>query len=289
MKIVLVDPSPYRSFSVMKPYEHLGLGYLGAVLRDEGYDVQLFSSVLEQKNERRTVNALLLLDADVIGFSVKEIFARETINIVKGLRKAGSTAKIVFGGHYPTFNHEILLNTFPEIDFIVRGEGEYILLNLIRALERNGSFDEIAGLTFRQAEQVIVNDAVQYCLDVDTLLFPLRDYAPMTIGDSGEIAIAASRGCYANCSFCSIQTFYRGLKGKHYRRRSNDNILSEIEQLMQQFDCNSFNFVDDQFIPPGTIGQKAIESLSDEIIRRGLKIEFQCMTRVNDIREESLR
>lgn len=287
MKVLLVDPSPLELISPIEPYEHLGLGYLGAVLRNAGHEVIFLSSILDKLNFKKTVNAIVKADADLIGFSVKEIFARRTIDIIQKLRKVGVKSKIVLGGHYPTFSDIALLQEFPEIDYIVRGEGEYTLLELVEALQGNADLKAINGLSFRLGTEIIRNEPRVLVDNLDSLPFPLRDQSARLFRKSGEISIAASRGCYANCSFCSIQSFYHQTQGKRYRRRSAENIVAEIEELQKRFNCHQFKFIDDQFIGPGRKGQAEIRRFAEILIDRGLDISFHIMTRVNDV-DESL-
>jgi radical SAM superfamily enzyme YgiQ (UPF0313 family) len=285
MRIALVDPSPLQLISPIEPYEHLGLGYLGAVLRNAGHEVVMISSILDHLNLKQTVRAIVKTQADLIGFSVKEIFARRTIQIIQKLRKSGINSKIVLGGHYPTFCDTSLLQEFPEIDFIVRGEGEFTLVELVAALQGTRELKEINGLSFRFGAEIIRNEPRTLIANLDSLPFPIRDHTARLFKKSGEISLTASRGCYANCSFCSIQSFYHQTQGKRYRRRSAENILAEIESLQAQFNCNQFKFIDDQFIGPGPKGQAEIHRFARMIIDRGLNINFHIMTRVNDVDE----
>lgn len=289
MRIVLVDPSPLQLISPIEPYEHLGLGYLGAVLREAGHEVVLVSSILDTLNLHQTVRAIMNARPDVIGFSVKEIFARRTMTIIQKLRKAGIRSKIVLGGHYPTFCDTPLLQEFPEIDFIIRGEGELTLLELIEAFQGTRELSQITGLSFRLGTEIIRNEPRALIANLDTLPFPIRDQAAPLFKKSGEISLTASRGCYANCSFCSIQSFYHQTHGARYRRRSAENIVAEIEYLQQRFNCHQFKFIDDQFIGPGAKGQAEIRRFAGLLIERNLNIRFTMMTRVNDVDEDLFR
>ena len=289
MRIALIDPSPLQLISPVEPYEHLGLGYLGAVLRKAGHKVLMVSSILDKLNFNETINAITKTNADLIGFSVKEIFARRTIQIIQKLRKKGVRARIVLGGHYPTFCDTTLLQEFPEIDFIVRGEGEFTLLELVESMQGNRELKEINGLSFRLGTEIIRNAPRELVADLDTLPFPIRDQTARLFQQSGEITLTASRGCYANCSFCSIQSFYHQTHGRRYRRRSPENIVAEIEHLQAQFNCHHFKFIDDQFIGPGPKGREEIRQLAELMIDRNLNIYFHIMTRVNDVDEGLFR
>ena len=281
MRVVLVDPAPRRG--IREAYESLGIAHIASFLRAGGHEVTLISSALRCLSVRATLRAIRKADAEVIGFSVLEVHAKRALAMVDALRDAGSKAHITLGGHFPTFNHKKLLRRYEGIDSIVRGEGERTFLELVERLSHNESLDGIEGLSFREVVKIQVNPPRALIEDLDTLPFPARDFAPLVLRQHSPLSISASRGCYANCSFCSIRAFYDQSPGPKWRTRSPERVVDEMEALVQRFGRSPIGFVDDQFVGPGKKGKEWAVQLGEEILRRKLGVPFTCSCRVNDI------
>lgn len=286
MRITLVDPAPPSR--ILEPYEHLGLAYLSSSIQKKGHEVKIISSVLDHLSISKTINRILLSKPQIIGFSLKETFASRAFKIIEGLRQRGCKAHITQGGHYPTFNQQEILRDFKSVNSIVRGEGEDTFLELVESIESGSDFQAIKGLSYRQNGRYVVNPARPKIPDLDSLPFPAREQTSKILQRGGFIDLVCSRGCYANCSFCSIQSFYRLSAGPNYRQRSVANIVDEIESLIEKFGNRDFKFVDDQFIGPGHKGQRLAREFADELKRRHLKISFQFSCRVSEIDKELL-
>ena len=284
MRVLLVDPAP-RS-GIVEPYEHLGLGYLCAAVREKGHETKIVSMPIHNLSVRRAVKRIREYDPDLLGFSVKEVNARRTLLMIKILRHVGLCSHITLGGHFPTFNHRRILQDFPEVDSIVRGDGEDTLIQLMEALANRNPLSAVRGLTFREWHRIKVNPPRPLIEDLDRLPFPSRNFTEEVIQRGGAIAISASRGCYANCSFCSIRSFYGTSPGRKWRARSPKNVGDEMESLASRFPNAQFNFVDDQFVGPGEKGRKYALDIASEILRKDMSIRFILSSRADAIEED---
>jgi len=281
MRVVLVDPAPRRG--IKEAYESLGIAYIASSLRAEGHEVTLISSALRCLSVRATVRAIRKADPQVIGISILEVHAKRALALVDALRDAGIKAHIALGGHFPTFNHTRILRRLEGVDSITRGEGERTFSELVECLNRNQNLDGIEGLSFRDFAKIRVNPPRALIEDLDVLPFPARDFAPLVLRQRSALSMSASRGCYANCSFCSIRAFYDLAPGPKWRTRSPERVVDEIEVLVQQFGHAPITFVDDQFVGPGKRGKAWAYQLGEEILRRKIGAPFTCSCRVNDI------
>ncbi len=308
MRVVLVDPAPRRG--IREAYESLGIAYIAASLRAGGHEVTLISSALRCLSVRAMVRAIRKADPQVIGISVLEVHAKRALTLVNALRDAGSKAHISLGGHFPTFNHKKLLRRYEGVDSIVRGEGERTFLELVERLRDHQNLDGVEGLSFREVDaplveapfiglprpvaavhekgfrrfvEIQVNPPRALIEDLDALPFPARDFAPLVLRQHSALSISASRGCYANCSFCSIRTFYDQSPGPKWRTRSPQRVVDEMEELVQRFRPSLIQFIDDQFVGPGVKGKEWALQLGEEMLRRKLGVPFTCSCRVNDI------
>ena len=284
MHILLVDPAP-RS-GITEPYEHLGLSSLCAVLRTKGYEVDILSGPLMNSTAHRMVKEIIRYDPDILGFSVKEVHARRTLRMVKALRQKGLKSHITLGGHFPTFNHIQILQDYPEVNSVIRGEGEDTMAELVETLTDGGSLSSVCGLTWREGDCICDNPPRPLIEDLDRLPFLSRDITQQVIHQGGAIGMIASRGCYANCSFCSIRSFYGTSPGQKWRTRLPVHIVDEIEKLASTFPGTPFKFIDDQFIGPGERGRAYAIDIASEIQKRGVAIEFLISCRVDAIEKD---
>lgn len=289
LDVLLVNPpSDFRPVTGEEgSREHLGLGYLAATLRQAGFTVEILDAYFGGYSVRQTAREILKRQFRVLGISVFQAAARKTFKLLKYLRRGGLKAHITLGGHFPTLKDREIMDYAPEVDSIVRGEGEHTLLELVRALSDGGALSGILGLTYRQGSEIVRNDSRPLIRDLDSLPFPARD--TLNVQKWGPRAmVAASRGCYAACSFCSIRSFYKSSAGPTWRGRSPENVVDEVEWLHKTYGVTSISFADDDFFGPGRAGKERARRIGEEILQRGLMIEFHISLRANDVEEELL-
>jgi radical SAM superfamily enzyme YgiQ (UPF0313 family) len=280
MLIVLIDPA--TRFAALLPYENLGLAYLAATLRQHGHEVRILSTAHEHLSLRRTVRAVLQMQPALVGITVLGANAKRAMNLVHRLRESGYQGHITLGGYFPTFHAQELMRGFPAVDSIVRNEGEITLRELVEHLP-DGDLSGVLGITYRDGAAVKENPQRPFTKTLDELPFPARDFTSQVLRTGSFIHVSTSRGCYANCSFCSIAKFFRMGNGKVWRRRSAESLADEVELLAKQFNFNRFKFIDDQFILTNKEGHEFADDFGAELGRRNLQINFQIACRANNI------
>jgi radical SAM superfamily enzyme YgiQ (UPF0313 family) len=130
---------------------------------------------------------------------------------------------------------------------VVRGEGEATVVELAQCIQHNKSISNVKGITYRKTDgKIVVNEDRSLVEDLDTIPLPHRDTMPILLDKNRRTSMLASRGCYARCSFCSIQTFFNY---RPRRVRSVENVVNEFSILYQQ-GVRKFKFVDDLFMDP---------------------------------------
>ncbi len=248
---------------------NLGLGYLAAVLRQSGYDVQVVD--IEQPPEEiariaREINPVL------IGFSlIFQFFIERYAALLYLLRTSGLDCHFTMGGHFPSLSYEQTLELVPELDSVVRFEGEATLLELVDALAAGNDWREIHGLAYRdEAGKVIVTRPRALLEDLDQLPYPDREYEPETVLGRSILPILASRGCARTCSFCSIHTFYRAAPGRIVRTRKPAEVVREMSLLHEELGTRIFLFQDDDFPLFGAVWRRWANEFVDELERSGL-------------------
>lgn len=172
---------------------NLGLGYLASVLREQGYRVEIVDF---ESDAQRILETAQSLQPKVIGFSlIFQFYIERFRSLIKLLRDGGITCHFTIGGHFPSLSHEHTLEFLPEIDSVVRFEGELTLLELVDRIGAGQDWQSIDGIAFRQDGRVVTNPLRALVEDLDTLPYPDRDFKPSIALGHTVMPILASRGC----------------------------------------------------------------------------------------------
>lgn len=247
---------------------NLGMGYLAAVLERHGYA----ATMIDVRDGAASIaERLLRRQPLVVGFSlIFQFFLPQFRQLAIDLRAAGVISHFTIGGHYPSLCHDELLANFPEIDSVVRYEGEETLLELADRLRAGQPWQDIGGIAFVQDGAVVATEPRALVADLDSLPFPVRPYEPERIAGFPTLPVLASRGCVRRCSFCSIHTFYRTAPGKVVRVRKPARVIEEMSQLYDQHGVRVFLFQDDDFPLWGKKGRSWAEELIGRMHDSGL-------------------
>lgn len=269
--------------------ENLGLRSISAYLDHNGITAGI--APLQELTREEILEYIRVAEPKLVGFSL--IFQRmlgDYANLIAFLRANSVNAHLTVGGHYPTFEYEFMLESIPGLDTVVRHEGEETLLELYRNLHRPDRWPEIMGIAFRKNGRVIATPKRPLIADLDLLPFPARKADGASHRGIGIRSIAGSRGCYYDCSFCSIHEFYRR-SGPTRRSRSPRHIVQEMKALFDDMGVRIFIFQDDDFFMPGKINRQKQDALLDELESAGLhdQILWRVSCRVDDIDERLLR
>ena len=247
---------------------NLGLGYLAATLRQAGHDVRVLDIELP---EETLVAAIRAARPMLVGFSlIFQFYIRRYAALMEALRDGGVDAHFTMGGHYPTLSPNETLKAAPELDSLVRYEGEHTLLEIVRALESGGDWRALDGVVWRGNGVAVANPPRALIHDLDSLPYPERDFQPMVVLGRAIMPILASRGCARTCSFCSIHTFYRSAPGKVVRLRKAAEVVREMTLLHETDGVTVFLFQDDDFPLFGKKWRAWAGEFVDELHRAGL-------------------
>lgn len=251
----------------------IGLYYVGALLKENDYDVEILNWHDIHKTPERISQAITEKKPDVIGFSILHANRWGGIEIARIAKAICSKVKIVFGGIGASFLWKHFLRHFKEIDFVITGEGEYSFLNLVRCIEQENDKDIeiIRGVAFRKKDSVIKTEEAPLTRNLDRLPNPAKyfDYQ----------YVSSTRGCPGNCTFCGSPRFW----GHKVRFHSPDYFVDQLE-LLSSKGIRFFYFSDDTF----TIKKSHVIEICKEILKRGLGITWVAISRVNTVDEEVL-
>lgn len=247
---------------------NLGLGYLTSVLRQRGYDVCVVD--IEQDPEE-IVRTAQQLNPVLIGFSlIFQFYVGGYGTLVRALRAGGIHCHFTMGGHFPSLSYQQTLDIIPELDSVVRFEGESTLVELADAVSMGRDWHGIQGIAYLDDHQPIATPARPLLEDLDQLPYPERNYEPDAVLGRQIMPILASRGCARTCSFCSIHTFYRAAPGRMVRTRKPAEVVREMRMLHEERGITIFLFQDDDFPLFGPVWRRWANEFVDELHRNHL-------------------
>lgn len=253
----------------------LALLYPATILKNAGHKVTI--------NDVKSGEPLRIpTSAHIVGITTDTVRYPEAIAIARKAKKLGKI--VVIGGNHVTFDADNTLRT-GAVDFVVRGEGEITMLNLVNALSQKDGCDPrtVKGISWynKKEDEVVHNPTGAWIKDLDALPIPdhsllnnLDLYRKGSFNRAGKLGkpmfhISGSRGCPYDCSFCIVTSVY----GAKWRYRSPDSMLHEVERAMK-LGFDNFFFVDDIF----SINYKRTMEFCEEILRRNMKFTWsaQC-------------
>ncbi|OSM04208.1 B12-binding domain-containing radical SAM protein [Magnetofaba australis] len=262
----------------------LGVGYLVSFLRSRGAPVQLQQCIGERDED---IAAAMEVDADLYGFQLNMVNYLKVREVARGIKARRPQAQIILGGPFLSSLAEGIIEGEPCFDAIVIGEGELTLLGIIKAYaEGDLNYARLPGVVFRDAEGRAVKNAPPPLIpDLDLLPPPARDNLETLHRDPGDggllgsVRIISSRGCIANCTFCSVNFYTKLQKGKIWRGHSAKHMVDELETLNKEYGAKIFNFSDSSFEDPGNKGKRRTREMCNDIIDRGLELSIKVYMR----------
>ncbi|MEA2082843.1 MAG: radical SAM protein [Thermodesulfobacteriota bacterium] len=273
MKILLIYPYCLENRIHAENVESMPIGiyYVAAVLKENNYDVEILNWQTLGRTPEEIREVLARRRPDVIGFSILQANRWGGIEISRVAKQINPDIKIVFGGITPTFLWKHFLTHFPEIDYVVRGEGEYTFLKLVQCIEKRDfkKIRNIRGIAYRKKKKPVKTRDVEPIKDLDELPNPAKYFT--------YEHLALTRGCPGNCTFCGSPKFW----GQRVRFHSADYFVDQIELLYKR-GITFFLFSDDTF----TFKKQRVIEICIQIIKRGLNITWFAISRVNFITEE---
>jgi radical SAM superfamily enzyme YgiQ (UPF0313 family) len=284
-------PSPPPGRVVLVGFEdqdNLGLRYLSSRLRQAGHRTRL---VAITDGGGPVLAAIRALEPHVVGFSlIFQFLVPEFGRLLARLRADGVAAHFTMGGHYASFEPGALLHAIPELDSVVRFEGEDTLLELTERLAAGAPWDDVAGVAFRRADGVVLAAGRPGRADLDTLPWPDRDDIRYDLQRVPTASMLGGRGCPWRCSFCSIITFYEANGTKGRRRRDPGQVVDELEHLHRARGVRIILWQDDDFLAGGRAGVRWAHAIAEECVRRGLHhdVRWKISCRSDEIGVESL-
>jgi anaerobic magnesium-protoporphyrin IX monomethyl ester cyclase len=289
MRILLIHPNYHSGGAeIAGNWPPAWVAYLSGALKAAGYTDIRFIDAMTDNIDDAALEKILREEkpAAVLATAITPAIykAQETLQLVRRLHPDTLT---VLGGVHGTFMYGQVLTEAPWIDVIVRGEGEEIIVNLIRALDEGrlpADRGSVQGIAYLEDGKPTATKPHPPIADLDSLKpdWGILDWSKyMYFPLNCRVAIPNfARGCPFTCSFCSQWKFWR-----QYRTRDPKKFVDEIEELVTQHQIGFFILADEE----PTINRKKFVQLCEELVKRNLPVQWGINTRVTDIlRDEEL-
>lgn len=259
----------------------LGLMYIGTVLEENGYNVELLDFSVQSMEEQEFVNHIVTETPKVIGISTYNEAWLALKVISKCIKRVLPECLVVAGGAFATFVYKDVLKE-SQVDIVSTGEGEYSILNICDSIIRNKSkLDEISGVILKEKDGSIINHGIYKRIqDLDSLPYVNRSLIKRE-NYSIPYTISTARGCPGACIFCSSRSFW----GKKIYMRSAENIIGEMLEINSKYNSNIFQISDDTF----TASKKRAMEVCNYIINNDLNFLWGCESRADVITKDFAR
>lgn len=288
MRLVLIHPNYHSGGAeIAGNWPPAWVAYLAGPLKAAGYtDIHFIDAMTHNIEEEELRARITALKPDIVGCTAITPSIYRAERVLEIAREVVPEAVTVLGGVHATFMYRQVLSEAPHIDVIVRGEGEEVFLDLVRAIE-DGRWQSdrkrIKGIAYTQGGEIIATAAAPTIADLDTITpdWSILDWEKyIYIPLNTRLAIPSlARGCPFTCSFCSQWKFWRD-----YRVRDPQKVVDEIEDLVNNHGVGFFILADEE----PTINKRKFTEFCEELIRRGLpeRVKWGINTRVTDIQRD---
>src|SRR2546423_1250376 len=302
MKVCLISPPTVIEFNerlvtefeaTRLIFEHAPMGILSlaAVLEQQGIESEiidlnrLFYKYISGDHKKSGLDfctyaaeAFAGVTADVFGFSTICSSYPLTLRLARAVRSTCPDVFIMLGGPQASVVDVATLKSFPSVDLIVRGEAEETLPRVLDTLaDRQPNFASIAGVTYRDAQNVVRNPNAPVIEDLDRLPMPAFHLYPHTT-DCTFVPIEAGRGCPFACNFCSTNDFFR----RRFRLKSASVLVEQMKKIKETYNIASFDLVHDMF----TVDRKKVVGFCEALADCGEDLFWGCSARTDCVDDE---
>jgi len=257
--------------------------YLSPFLLSDGHEVHYLEGLFF--TFEKAMEQLSHLHPDVIGVTLTSVDWENSRWMISEMKRRFPASVVVAGGIHPTLWQEKCFEQCDGIDYIARGEGEHTMRELVNSLQKGKIPHDVPGLVFYDEGNLVKTPEREVVEDIDTLPFPSHELAPpgaylpspTFYNRLPHTNIIGARGCPYHCIFCHTD--------RHTRMRSASNIADEVEWLVKNQGVKDIAFWDDTF----TLSEERALQFCDELINRGLDVDWAVNARVDRVSEKLLR
>lgn len=298
-RVLLLNPPPVAGVNVVREgrcmqrtatwttvWSPVSLATTAAVLRDAGFDPRISDGIVEDIDLAGLMELIGELEPLLVVINTATTSIETDLGLASMVKEALPQIHVIAMGVHVSSMPDACFDMAPDLDMLVRGEPELTIRDTALALRDEGGLEKVDGLSFRNGDDVIHNHKRAFIEDLDELPFPAWDLVDtgryrMPFSGRRYLLTASARGCPYGCTFCANKVYY----GARLRRRSPARIVDEIEWIGEEFGITDFLIWSESF----TNDQSYAIETAEEILRRGLDIDWVCNSRVDTVSPKLLR
>ena len=282
MDILLVNAPEKKRSEHAGQNPPLGLAYIAAVLLRAGYNISAIDFNISDFDPLVLERILEKDMPRILGISAHTETYLSGLKIAQTAKQVNQGITVVMGGTHPTVMYQEAARE-KDVDVVVRGEGEYTMLELANCLIRNeASLAEIKGIAYKDNGVVRVTSDRPYIENPDDLPFPAIELFPIALYNLPGRVLLSRGGCPFSCRFCAANNIWKG--GRRFR--SPENVVAEILRIYENYKFEEIGFSDDTF----TLNRDYVIKLCNlsKKIREVFPWRWSCSTRVDLVDKELL-
>ena len=272
MKILFINPLD-KANCVNFVVQPLGLMYISSFLRKHSsHEIKILDMKVNLMSEKDALKEIERFSPDVVGIRALSVEVATVHCLAEMTKKDHPYRKVIVGGPYTNGSSDNILKD-PNVDFVVIGEGEETVCELMVEIEKGNNAPETHGIGYRRNGKTVFTPPRMLIQDLDSIPFPAWDLIDVesyfkvpswNFHISKHMAVFTSRGCPFKCAYC------HNIFGKKPRMRSPENVLKEIEILYNQYGVRELKIIDDIF----NVRRSRVHRICDLIIEKGFNVDI---------------
>lgn len=276
-KIMLIMPNfNWRVQTDVKKDPPMGILYIASCLESSGYSVSVVDAHAEELSVESVISKIKHQQPQLVGISCNYAPIHNiTIELCERIKTENKNIFTVVGGNHASASYKALLESCRYIDYVILGQGEYVLPSLIRSLNSKlhdgQGVSSVNGIAYIDDGVITRTQGAPIITNLDELPMPAYHLVDMSKYDRYNVII--SRGCPFQCNYCASNVITK----HHVKYRAPKYVANEIKHLFTKYGNKPLWFSDDTF----TANKKIVEELLDRIIDMNIGVEWSCLTRVN--------
>ena len=272
LRVLLINP--YYPISET-PSPPLGLAFLAGALEQAGCQVHILDCVVIPFSQDQLASLMRRFKPDLVGATAVSMTVDHALTVLEQVKVLDPAVTTVLGGPHATFCAADILHACPQVDAVVRGEGETAIVALARAVAGQTSWSRVPGIVYRHGDH-LATTPLPPLADLNDLAEPARHLLPLgryrALGL--PVSMTTSRGCPFQCIFC----VGRKMVGARVRYRDPIRVVDEMERL-SKLGFHQINLADDLF----TANEQHCLAVCDEILNRGLTVKWTSFARADTV------
>lgn len=268
--------------------EHLGTASIAAYLEKNSIDVFLKEFIYDPKAiDIDKMLEQIPEDTRIFGFPLFSTNAQVIYQLTSAIKEKLKNSLVFVGGRLATDAYDHVFEDCKSIDFVVLGDGEIPVLQVVQTIENNEDISELPNIVTRYEKTP--ETKVPYIVDIKELPWVSRQYLEQMLElGTGTARLTTTRGCCGHCSFCSFNSYTKVRNVARWQGRDIEDVFEEVVSVYKKYGVRSFSINDGSFEDPGILGKQRLKDFCNLVINYPLTFHFWCFLRAETFSEEDI-